>query len=128
MDCLKEAGIRAVAKYGYNTGESAPTVRGLLADPAGPTAVICLEVSQGELVLELAAQVGRKIPGQLSVATFGESRIVRNHDITMAHVDNIALGEAALEAVLDEALIDNPRAVLLPVKMSPGATAAAPSA
>lgn len=128
LACLEKAGVRAVTRYCYNTGESAPTLRALLADPAGPTAVICMETSQAELLIELAEKVEREVPGQLSVVTFGESRIIRNHHITMAHMDHIALGEAALAAILDEDLIDNPRAVLLPVKMSPGATAGAPPA
>jgi len=122
------AGARIVCRMLYNNGESAHALRSVLRDPARPTAVVCMSGTQVELLNELAAKEGKRVPEDLSAVTFGESRLARTHHITMAHMDNIALGAAALEAILDDELVDDPRAVLLPVKMSLGETTAAPSA
>ncbi len=98
----------------------------ILSGPDRPTALIASTTHAGEIMAEIAVARGLAVPGDLSVITFADPRTINNRTLSLVAMDHEALGRAAFEALLDEALLAEPRAVLLPSRLRPGATTAPP--
>ncbi len=108
------------------TWGSPPCVEVLRA-PDRPTAVICGAHGVDAAMATAAASLGLSVPGDLSVLCLDNIFVVRESEMyTHTVFDQTALGAGALELLLDSTPGEEPRSVLVPVRLDDRQTTAPP--
>ncbi|WP_370416048.1 LacI family DNA-binding transcriptional regulator [Streptomyces fradiae] len=96
----------------FSDAEGAAATRALLARPAGqrPTAIVYDSDVMAVAGLGVAAEMGVRVPGELSLVSFDDSALARivHPSLTALSRDTFALGEQVATALL--AVVDDPAA------------------
>ncbi len=121
----KQAGVRIVNISGDPARLADAILAGLNADDR-PTAMICTYGFLALTVVQVAAGLGLQVPKDLSIAMYAGTYLGMNPAMTRATMNHQAMGEKALEMLLDEGLMAEPRQVILPVNLIDEGTTAAP--
>ena len=109
-------------------GNGRAVITNMLRSSDAPTAVVCGGgSSDAQIMVELAATVGKRVPEDMSIVAFG-GPLPERRPITATVEDEETLGTRALEMLLEEDMLSNPRRVLVPARLAVGNTTAPPRA
>lgn len=104
-DALDPAGVRTttVAASAYDEDDGTDVVRGLLAAPDRPTALLCFSDARAAAAIRAAHEAGLSVPGDLSVVGFDDSPLARHTDppLTTVRQDASAKGRMAAAALVE---------------------------
>src|SRR5205823_2970712 len=101
---LADAGLRLTEGYeqlaDVGAVAGAAALQTLLALPEPPTAIMVGSESQAIGVLEAAHELGRRVPGDLSVVGYNDTDVTRDLGLTTVQVPLRELGRQAAEVLL----------------------------
>lgn len=102
-------------------------VRALL-ETARPTALFCFDDKVAAMVLMALHALGVRVPEQVSVVGFGDDSmgVAEPLDLTTVGSDLLTVGRTCIELLLDENSLSRPKHVVIPVRLIPRKTTAAP--
>jgi DNA-binding LacI/PurR family transcriptional regulator len=101
-------------------------IRACLSAADRPTGMVCAYSNLAATAMQIAVLLGMRVPKDLSVALYSAAYHAINPGATQINMDYQAMGEKAMEMLLDETLIAEPRHVLLPVTLADAGTTAPP--
>jgi len=111
-DCAEQFDLEWVrsAATDYSADAAASETRTLLAGKSRPTAIVYDSDVMALAGLRVADEMGVAVPGELSIASFDDSLMVRlvRPSITTLTRDTVELGELAARALLDQLDSDEP--------------------
>ncbi|MCA0294828.1 MAG: LacI family transcriptional regulator [Actinobacteria bacterium] len=115
-----------VAESAITLEAATAAARGLLAGASRPTAVVCADDLVTAGVYRAAAELGLRVPDDLSVVGFGGTIVgeVLSPAVTTLYASGRALGRVAVELALGRPSAPERRVV--PVELRPGASTAVP--
>jgi LacI family transcriptional regulator, repressor for deo operon, udp, cdd, tsx, nupC, and nupG len=87
---------------GFTLAQGAAAARQLLEMPDAPTAIFAASDVLAFGALQAARELGRAVPGELSVAGFDDREVSSAMDLTTVHQDPAAQGRAAAALLLEE--------------------------
>lgn len=100
-----------------------------LADPHRPTGVICDTVGQLSRVVKWIRESGLRVPEDVSIVGIGGGRdTLPSIDPTVILLGHHTMGKRAVELLLDEDALNNPRREVIPCRLELGSTSAPPCA
>jgi LacI family transcriptional regulator len=104
----------------FTTAGGVAAAKDLLLGPCPPTAICTASVTQALGVLQVAAQTGLSIPGDLSLVAIGDLPLAAFlvPPLTAIELPFSELGAAAVEALISQLKGSKPRDVVIPVKPS----------
>lgn len=104
-------------------GEFHRHLHAILRERLRPTAVMCVEPELAEVVIHLAAATGLSVPQDLSVMAMGSAGgTLYRPKLSGVIVDCEQMGTEALELLLDEEALANPRKVFVGCRVVQGTT------
>ncbi|HOX07551.1 MAG TPA: LacI family DNA-binding transcriptional regulator [Planctomycetota bacterium] len=123
---LEELGKNSLAGCRDSFADVSAALDWLLSRTPRPSAVICSDDTRALLLLQAAAEKGLRVPGDLSIAGFGDQavRTGRSRALTSVRVDPAMMGRRAAELIA--AGPAEPADVLVAPELMPRATTAAP--
>jgi LacI family transcriptional regulator len=100
-----EAGLRprhALRPAGVLESDSLALAKALLSGPDRPTAALCYDREQAELILYAAAAMGLAVPRDLSVLAFAEEpRLTLGEDLSVMRIPAKEVGREAVQMICD---------------------------
>ena len=125
-ETLARVGLKLTREISRNTGEILPgQLESCFAGPDRLTAVICSNPTRLTATVSAIRKAGLRVPEDVSIVGIGPSRdeITPLHP-TMVSLDFGTMGKRAVELLLDEDALDNPRREVIPGRLELGSTSA----
>jgi DNA-binding LacI/PurR family transcriptional regulator len=134
---IQDVRLRGAEEFAKSSGMSivnvttevdreAEPVHACLSAADRPTGLICTYGHLAMVAMQAGAQLGLRVPKDLSVTMYAAAYLGQNPAITRVSMDYQAMGEKALEMLLDEALMAEARHIMLPVSLLDSGTTAVP--
>ena len=129
-ETLAQAGLKLAFEIPWETSDAfSKQLKSFLADPHPLTAIICQTVALLTTMVTLVRGTGRRVPEDVSIVGIGAPRdsILPIYP-TMVSLGHGMMGKRAVELLLDEDALINPRREVIPCQLELGSTSAqAPS-
>ena len=119
-------GLEVACDISCETREAlADQFKSCLAGPHRPTGVICDTVGLLSTVVKWIREAGLRVPEDISIVGIGGGRdTYPSINPTIISLGHRTMGKRAVELLLDEDALDNPRKVVIPCRLESGSTSA----